>query len=90
MVDLYTARRLLCPSQAPKGLHLVTSEGKLTALLSHNVTFLVFLEQVIYYQILNEHLMQNPNVANNDNMMIHLHNANWLPHFIFSRYSGLA
>ncbi|XP_036413192.1 VPS10 domain-containing receptor SorCS1 [Colossoma macropomum] len=43
--DLYTARRLPCPSQAPKGLHLVTSEGKLTALLSHNVTFLVFLEQ---------------------------------------------
>uniref|UniRef100_A0AAR2KZF5 PKD domain-containing protein n=1 Tax=Pygocentrus nattereri TaxID=42514 RepID=A0AAR2KZF5_PYGNA len=45
VVDLYTARRLPCPSQAPKGLHLVTSEGKLTALLSHNVTFLVFLEQ---------------------------------------------
>ncbi|XP_066517473.1 VPS10 domain-containing receptor SorCS1 isoform X2 [Hoplias malabaricus] len=45
VVDLYTARRLPCPSQAPKGLHLVTSEGKLSALLSHNVTFLVFLEQ---------------------------------------------
>ncbi|XP_072512811.1 VPS10 domain-containing receptor SorCS1 isoform X2 [Salminus brasiliensis] len=45
VMDLYMARRLPCPSQAPKGLHLVTSEGKLTALLSHNVTFLVFLEQ---------------------------------------------
>ncbi|KAK3510616.1 hypothetical protein QTP70_011873 [Hemibagrus guttatus] len=45
VVDLYMARRRPCPSQAPKGLHLVTSEGKLTATLGHNVTFLVFLEQ---------------------------------------------
>uniref|UniRef100_A0A4W5NTI4 PKD domain-containing protein n=1 Tax=Hucho hucho TaxID=62062 RepID=A0A4W5NTI4_9TELE len=41
----YTARRQHCPTQAPKGLHLVTSEGKLTATLGTNVTFLVFLEE---------------------------------------------
>ncbi|TSK17889.1 VPS10 domain-containing receptor SorCS1 [Bagarius yarrelli] len=45
VVDLYMARRRPCPSQAPKGLHLVTSEGKFTATLGHNVTFLIFLEQ---------------------------------------------
>lgn len=42
----YTARRQQCPIQAPKGLHLVTSEGTLTATLGTNVTFLVFLEEV--------------------------------------------
>lgn len=42
----YTARRQQCPIQAPKGLHLVTSEGTLTATLGSNVTFLVFLEEV--------------------------------------------
>ncbi|KAL7403641.1 hypothetical protein ABVT39_003243 [Epinephelus coioides] len=41
----YTARRQQCPIQAPKGLHLVTSEGTLTATLGANVTFLVFLEE---------------------------------------------
>ncbi|XP_075891334.1 VPS10 domain-containing receptor SorCS1 isoform X3 [Nelusetta ayraudi] len=41
----YTARRQQCPIQAPKGLHLVTSEGALTATLGSNVTFLVFLEE---------------------------------------------
>uniref|UniRef100_A0A8D3DD34 VPS10 domain-containing receptor SorCS2 n=1 Tax=Scophthalmus maximus TaxID=52904 RepID=A0A8D3DD34_SCOMX len=41
----YTARRQQCPVLAPKGLHLVTSEGTLTATLGANVTFLVFLEE---------------------------------------------
>ncbi|XP_026160034.1 VPS10 domain-containing receptor SorCS1 isoform X2 [Mastacembelus armatus] len=41
----YTAKRQQCPIQAPKGLHLVTSEGMLTATLGTNVTFLVFLEE---------------------------------------------
>uniref|UniRef100_A0A672HBA8 VPS10 domain-containing receptor SorCS2 n=1 Tax=Salarias fasciatus TaxID=181472 RepID=A0A672HBA8_SALFA len=41
----YTARRQQCPVQAPRGLHLVTSEGALTATLNANVTFLVFLEE---------------------------------------------
>ncbi|XP_006630890.2 VPS10 domain-containing receptor SorCS3 [Lepisosteus oculatus] len=42
--ELYTARRQQCPNRPPRGLHLVTSEGKLTATLSTNVTFLIFLE----------------------------------------------
>ncbi|XP_041839240.1 VPS10 domain-containing receptor SorCS1 isoform X3 [Melanotaenia boesemani] len=41
----YTARRQQCPVQAPRGLHLVTSEGSLSATLGANVTFLVFLEE---------------------------------------------
>ncbi|MFT7807146.1 VPS10 domain-containing receptor SorCS1-like [Arapaima gigas] len=45
VIEEYTARKQSCPSRAPKGLHLVTSEGKLTAALGTNVTFLVFLEE---------------------------------------------
>lgn len=56
VMEQYTARRQVCPSQAPRGLHLVTSEGRLTANLASNVTFLVFLEEVyvkqtIYYSV---------------------------------------
>lgn len=42
----YSPRRQKCPSQAPRGLQLFTSEGTLVATLERNVTFLVFLEQV--------------------------------------------
>ncbi|KAL2102359.1 hypothetical protein ACEWY4_001527 [Coilia grayii] len=45
VVDLYTARRQPCPRQAPRGLHLVTSDGTLTATVNSNVTFMVFLEE---------------------------------------------
>uniref|UniRef100_A0AAQ4PKX4 VPS10 domain-containing receptor SorCS2 n=1 Tax=Gasterosteus aculeatus aculeatus TaxID=481459 RepID=A0AAQ4PKX4_GASAC len=41
----YKAKREQCPIQAPKGLHLVTKEGTLTATLGTNITFLVFLEE---------------------------------------------
>ncbi|XP_019735231.1 VPS10 domain-containing receptor SorCS1 isoform X3 [Hippocampus comes] len=41
----YTAKRQQCPMQAPKGLHLVTGDGTLSAVLGTNVTFLIFLEQ---------------------------------------------
>ncbi|XP_066549190.1 VPS10 domain-containing receptor SorCS1 isoform X2 [Amia ocellicauda] len=43
--ELYTARKQQCPNRPPRGLHLVTNEGKLTATLGANVTFLVFLEE---------------------------------------------
>lgn len=43
----YSPRRQKCPSQAPKGLQLFTSEGTLVATLEKNVTFLVFLEEVL-------------------------------------------
>ncbi|XP_068577030.1 VPS10 domain-containing receptor SorCS1-like [Cebidichthys violaceus] len=41
----YSPRRQKCPSQAPRGLQLFTSEGTLVATLEMNVTFLVFLEE---------------------------------------------
>ncbi|XP_068183865.1 VPS10 domain-containing receptor SorCS1-like [Antennarius striatus] len=41
----YSPRRQKCPSQAPKGLQLFTSEGTLVATLEKNVTFLVILEE---------------------------------------------
>lgn len=43
----YSPRRQKCPSQAPRGLQLFTSEGTLVATLEKNVTFLVFLEEVL-------------------------------------------
>uniref|UniRef100_A0A665XCU3 Sortilin related VPS10 domain containing receptor 1 n=1 Tax=Echeneis naucrates TaxID=173247 RepID=A0A665XCU3_ECHNA len=41
----YSPRRQRCPSQAPRGLQLFTSEGTLVSMLGRNVTFLVFLEE---------------------------------------------
>ncbi|XP_037553626.1 VPS10 domain-containing receptor SorCS1-like [Nematolebias whitei] len=41
----YGPRQHKCPSQAPRGLQLFTSEGTLVATLERNVTFLVFLEE---------------------------------------------
>ncbi|KAK5882555.1 hypothetical protein CesoFtcFv8_021127 [Champsocephalus esox] len=41
----YSPRRQKCPSHAPRGLQLFTSEGTLVAALERNVTFLVFLEE---------------------------------------------
>ncbi|KAL2086732.1 hypothetical protein ACEWY4_017791 [Coilia grayii] len=43
--DMYTARRQKCPNRAPHGLQLSTSEGKLTAPLHSNVTFLLQLQE---------------------------------------------
>lgn len=43
----YSPRRQKCPSLAPRGLQLFTSEGTLVATLGRNVTFLVFLEEVL-------------------------------------------
>ncbi|XP_057699081.1 VPS10 domain-containing receptor SorCS1 isoform X2 [Corythoichthys intestinalis] len=40
----YTAKKQQCTMQAPKGLHLVTSGGTLSAVVGTNVTFLIFLE----------------------------------------------
>lgn len=43
----FSPRRQKCPSRAPRGLQLLTSEGTLVATLGRNVTFLVFLEEVL-------------------------------------------
>nr|XP_029481687.1 uncharacterized protein LOC115104401 [Oncorhynchus nerka] len=44
--DMYTPRKQMCPNRAPKGLSLSTREGKLTADLHTNVTFLVHLDEL--------------------------------------------
>ncbi|XP_061601825.1 VPS10 domain-containing receptor SorCS1-like isoform X1 [Cololabis saira] len=41
----FSPRHQRCPSQAPRGLQLFTSEGTLVATMGKNVTFLVFLEE---------------------------------------------
>ncbi|MGH0129263.1 UNVERIFIED_CONTAM: hypothetical protein FKN15_051366 [Acipenser sinensis] len=43
--EIYTARKQQCPRRAPRGLHVVTSDGTLTATTGNNVTFLIFLEE---------------------------------------------
>uniref|UniRef100_A0A667XEI7 Sortilin related VPS10 domain containing receptor 3 n=1 Tax=Myripristis murdjan TaxID=586833 RepID=A0A667XEI7_9TELE len=43
--EMYTARKQQCPNRPPKGLALTTRDGKLTANLGNNVTFLVQLEE---------------------------------------------
>ncbi|KAK2530614.1 VPS10 domain-containing receptor SorCS1 [Columba guinea] len=43
--ERYTAKPQQCPSKAPQGLRILTSDGKLTAEQGHNVTFLVQLEE---------------------------------------------
>lgn len=44
--EMYTARKQQCPNRPPKGLLLATKDGKLTANLGSNVTFLVHLDEV--------------------------------------------
>ncbi|RXM27121.1 VPS10 domain-containing receptor SorCS3 [Acipenser ruthenus] len=44
--EIYTARKQQCPHRAPRGLHVVTSDGKLVSSQGSNVTFLVFMEDV--------------------------------------------
>lgn len=43
---MYTAVKQQCPIRPPKGLLLSTKDGKLTANLGSNVTFLVHLDEV--------------------------------------------
>uniref|UniRef100_A0A8K9V485 PKD domain-containing protein n=1 Tax=Oncorhynchus mykiss TaxID=8022 RepID=A0A8K9V485_ONCMY len=77
----YTARRQHCPTQAPKGLHLVTSEGKLTATLGTNVTFLVFLEEgdgartSIMVDFGDGHALTYSNVSSIENGVKHVYKA---------------
>uniref|UniRef100_A0A7N6A2V2 PKD domain-containing protein n=1 Tax=Anabas testudineus TaxID=64144 RepID=A0A7N6A2V2_ANATE len=43
--EMYTARKQQCPNRPPKGLLLTTKDGKLTANMGNNVTFLVQLDE---------------------------------------------
>lgn len=44
--EQYTAKPEKCPGKAPRGLRIVTADGKLTAEQGHNVTLMVQLEEV--------------------------------------------
>lgn len=44
--EQYTAKPQKCPGKAPRGLRIVTADGKLTAEQGHNVTLMVQLEEV--------------------------------------------
>ncbi|XP_033987441.1 VPS10 domain-containing receptor SorCS3 [Trematomus bernacchii] len=43
--EMYTARKQQCPNRPPKGLLVTSRDGKLTANLGSNVTFLVHLDE---------------------------------------------
>uniref|UniRef100_A0A8D3DBS1 PKD domain-containing protein n=1 Tax=Scophthalmus maximus TaxID=52904 RepID=A0A8D3DBS1_SCOMX len=43
--EMYTARKQQCPNRPPKGLLVTTKNGKLTANLGSNITFLVHLDE---------------------------------------------
>nr|XP_033799116.1 VPS10 domain-containing receptor SorCS1-like [Geotrypetes seraphini] len=43
--EQYTAKRQQCPGKAPRGLRIITSDGKLIAEQGHNVTFVLQLEE---------------------------------------------
>uniref|UniRef100_A0A8C7Y993 VPS10 domain-containing receptor SorCS2 n=1 Tax=Oryzias sinensis TaxID=183150 RepID=A0A8C7Y993_9TELE len=71
----FTARRLQCPLQAPRGLHLVTNEGALTATLGSNITFLVFLEEVITIDFGDGHALTYSNVSTIEDGIKHIYKA---------------
>ncbi|ELK04970.1 VPS10 domain-containing receptor SorCS1 [Pteropus alecto] len=43
--ERYTAKPQKCPGKAPRGLRIITADGKLTAEQGHNVTLMVQLEE---------------------------------------------
>uniref|UniRef100_A0A8D1U601 Sortilin related VPS10 domain containing receptor 1 n=1 Tax=Sus scrofa TaxID=9823 RepID=A0A8D1U601_PIG len=49
--EQYTAKPQKCPGKAPRGLRIVTADGKLTAEQGHNVTLMVQLEERTLIQV---------------------------------------
>ncbi|KAF6111579.1 sortilin related VPS10 domain containing receptor 3 [Phyllostomus discolor] len=43
--EKYTAKAQLCPGKAPRGLHVVTTDGRLVAEQGHNATFIILMEE---------------------------------------------
>ncbi|XP_027785961.2 VPS10 domain-containing receptor SorCS3 [Marmota flaviventris] len=43
--DKYSAKAQLCPGKAPRGLHVVTTDGRLVAEQGHNATFIILMEE---------------------------------------------
>lgn len=44
--EKYMAKMEKCPGKAPRGLHILTSDGKLVMEQGHNATFLILMEEV--------------------------------------------
>lgn len=44
--EKYAAKSEQCPGKAPRGLHILTSSGKLVAEQGYNTTFIILLEEV--------------------------------------------
>lgn len=44
--EKYTAKAQMCPGKAPRGLHVVTTDGRLVAEQGHNATFIILMEEV--------------------------------------------
>lgn len=44
--EKYKARMEKCPGKAPRGLHILTSDGKLVTEQGHNATFIILMEEV--------------------------------------------
>uniref|UniRef100_F7ETM3 VPS10 domain-containing receptor SorCS3 n=2 Tax=Ornithorhynchus anatinus TaxID=9258 RepID=F7ETM3_ORNAN len=43
--EKYTAKAQQCPGKAPRGLHVVTTDGRLVAEQGHNATFIILMEE---------------------------------------------
>uniref|UniRef100_A0A5F8GHT5 Sortilin related VPS10 domain containing receptor 3 n=1 Tax=Monodelphis domestica TaxID=13616 RepID=A0A5F8GHT5_MONDO len=43
--EKYTAKSQQCPGKAPRGLHVVTVDGRLVAEQGHNATFIILMEE---------------------------------------------
>lgn len=44
--EKYMAKVEKCPGKAPRGLHILTTDGKLVTEQGHNATFLILMEEV--------------------------------------------
>lgn len=44
--EKYMAKMEKCPGKAPRGLHILTTDGKLVTEQGHNATFIILMEEV--------------------------------------------
>ncbi|XP_041723484.1 VPS10 domain-containing receptor SorCS3-like [Coregonus clupeaformis] len=79
--DMYTPRKQMCPNRAPKGLSLSTREGKLTADLGTNVTFLVHLDESLGETLLafqGDSMRTNIQLDFGDGTAVSYSNLSWI------------
>lgn len=46
LLEKYAAKLEQCPGKAPRGLHILTSTGKLVTEQGYNTTFIILMEEV--------------------------------------------